>query len=495
MNVPSNNKRKRSHRERYNKNKKLKWDASFDSSQHRTQQETRGLSTDDKVYYLNELWTSVPICSTDRISKTNQQNISTRDLLIETLLKEMKSRKNSFKSVKIPSTFLSLIDTEIIGSSVIDNPASKRSWIALGKWLGFESYDKPLKKKQIRRYIKLKWKKLNAATLKKSQKQRKKLIESARKVKSIKELAHFRHVKNLECITDLSGQTLIHLKQLEDLNAVKLATNTINEYYNHLVKDSSHQSKSFKNDLVEHFGAYTLNNLLPYTSADTACTHNPDHLVCVNKLIQGLKPLSESVNQFAKDSYNNLYLKLKDLSWGPFAPRLFGIFLMIAINFNIASDYHWDHNDEPNGLCFLVPLGDFEGGELCFPEFQIVIPLQPGQVVTFASRLLFHGNLPIIKGIRFSVVYFIHAKFFKHYRDFSKVYQDYKTGIDRNANGIIISKISHQDLNNNPNNQKIKKIQKIQKNSKKIQNKRRAHIDLTRAHLGLRAQDPISKPY
>ncbi|CAG8574706.1 2018_t:CDS:2, partial [Racocetra persica] len=41
-------------------------------------------------------------------------------------------------------------------------------------------------------------------------------------------------------------------------------------------------------------------------------------------------------------------------------------FLMIAINYNTVSDYHWDENDEPNSLCCLVALGDFEGGELCF---------------------------------------------------------------------------------------------------------------------------------
>ncbi len=37
--------------------------------------------------------------------------------------------------------------------------------------------------------------------------------------------------------------------------------------------------------------------------------------------------------------------------------KSFGIFPMIAINFNVIG------KDEPNGLCFLVALGDFEGGE------------------------------------------------------------------------------------------------------------------------------------
>jgi len=85
---------------------------------------------------------------------------------------------------------------------------------------------------------------------------------------------------------------------------------------------------------------------------------------------------------------------------------------MIAINFNVISKYHWDSNDDPNGLCFLITLGDFEGGELVFPQLQIVVKLKPGQIVAFPSYLLLHGNLPITKGIRFSIVYFVHESFF-----------------------------------------------------------------------------------
>ena len=68
---------------------------------------------------------------------------------------------------------------------------------------------------------------------------------------------------------------------------------------------------------------------------------------------------------------------------------------MIAINFNTISDYHWDEHDEPNSLCCLVALGDFDGGQLCFPQLQIVIPLRPGQIVAFSFRFLMHKNFPV----------------------------------------------------------------------------------------------------
>ena len=127
-------------------------------------------------------------------------------------------------------------------------------------------------------------------------------------------------------------------------------------------------------------------------------------------------------------------MKLSKLSWGPFAPKPFGIFPMIAINFNITSNYHWDEKDEPNGLCFLVALGDFEGGELHFPQLQIVVKLRPGQVVAFPSCLLLHGNFKVTKGIRFSIVYFVHMNFFHQYRHFDKLYEECER--EKNANII-----------------------------------------------------------
>ena len=95
-------------------------------------------------------------------------------------------------------------------------------------------------------------------------------------------------------------------------------------------------------------------------------------------------------------------------------PRAFEIFPTIVINFNAISNYHWNSNDNLDGLCFLVTLGDFKGGELCFPQLQIVIKLKSGQVVAFSSCLLLHDNLLITKGIRFSIVYFVHRSFFSH---------------------------------------------------------------------------------
>jgi hypothetical protein len=214
---------------------------------------------------------------------------------------------------------------------------------------------------------------------------------------------------------DQNDRTLIHLENIDDQNALIQATDAVNKYYSHLMSDKAHKSKDFCKNSVEHFGAYRRFTSLPYTSANTASSHNLNHRPCVDNLLNSLVPLSNYVNKFIQDYYGNMYSKLRNLSWGPFAPKPFGIFPMIAINFNTLSNYHWDKLDAPNCLCCLIPLGDFQGGELYFPQLHTLIPLQPGKVVAFSSHYLLHGNLPLIRGvnnIRHSIVYFVHNIFF-----------------------------------------------------------------------------------
>ena len=84
---------------------------------------------------------------------------------------------------------------------------------------------------------------------------------------------------------------------------------------------------------------------------------------------------------------------------------------MLAINYNCATEFHIDLND--NGLCTVVPVGDWEGGNLIIPHLEIKIKLVKGQVVMFRSNLLIHGN-DNAKGIRFSMVFFSHKNTFKN---------------------------------------------------------------------------------
>ncbi|KAF0532736.1 calnexin independence factor cif1 [Gigaspora margarita] len=408
-------------------------DIIFDPNRHWTQHATRGLCTRDKIYYIENEWKSVPLCPLDRISLGGVKickEISAKDLLVDMLIREARSA-NNIELSDVPSNFLLLVNKEIIkmgeyddANSYSDNAKNKRLWVALGRWLGMEE---PVIRRDVCRHLRSKWIDLKYAvdfqnnelqdilrtTSYISQKEKACLIISARdNLFSFKKLVKLRHLTVSECVTDVEGRTLVHLALLNNPGAVIQATDAVNYYYFHTLNNPSYRSDEFWKNFIEHFGVYTQNNLLLFTSSNTASSHNTAHQECVNTLLRNLGPLSTSVNEFVRKFYGNLYEKVEKLAWGPFAPRPFGIFPMIAINYNTTSDYYWDEHDEPNSLCCLVALGEFEGGELCFPQLQIVVPLQPGQVVAFSSRLLLHGNFPLTKGIRHSIVYFVHETFF-----------------------------------------------------------------------------------
>ncbi|RHZ79685.1 hypothetical protein Glove_142g5 [Diversispora epigaea] len=406
--------RKLSHHSRYNKKRKLekKQNSTLpadDIEPHRTQWATRGLSTSDKIYYIEKKWKSVSLspldCVAFNVNKISK-NIYTRELLIEILIREAKIVNNEIPY--LPSKFLPLIN-EIDHNKEIEfqtNDLKNKSWIDLGRWLGIEE---PVTRRNTRRYLRSKWMKLkhaidsqnnisqNISTAEYiSRMEKTKLIISAR---NDCHLLKGYYIKKLTCITDINGRTLIHFDQLDStaITAITQATEGINNYYFHTLKNPSHRSKEFWKNFIKHFGVYTRNNLLPFTSSNTASMHNCEHQECVNNLLSSLNPLSICINKFVQEHYKGLYEKLLKLEWGSFAPKLFGIFPMIAINYNTISDFHWDEHDELNSLCFLVALGDFVGGELCFPQLQIVVPLQAGQIVAFSSHLLLHGNFPITR--------------------------------------------------------------------------------------------------
>ncbi|KAF0373864.1 calnexin independence factor cif1 [Gigaspora margarita] len=351
---------------------------------------------------------------------------------------------NNIELSDVSLNFFLLVNKEIIKmrehndiNSHPDDAKNNRLWVALSCWLGMEEL---VIRRDVRRHLRSKWIDLKYAvdfqniesqdilrtTSYISQKEKARLIISAwGNLCSLKKLVKLRHLTVSECVTDVEGRTLVYLALLNNPRAVIQATDAVNYYYFHTLNNPSHCSDD----------------------SNTASSHNIAYQECVNTLLRNLGLLSTSVNEFVRKFYGNLYEKLEKLVWGPFASRPFGIFPMIAINYNTTSDYHWDEHDEPNSLCCLVALGEFEGGELCFSQLQITVPLQPGQLVAFSSRLLLHGNFPLTKGIRHSIMYFVHDTFFHNLRKFADVYNDLENGIERNTNGDDVLFIKHQNLN------------------------------------------------
>ena len=92
--------------------------------------------------------------------------------------------------------------------------------------------------------------------------------------------------------------------------------------------------------------------------------------------------------------------------------------------------------DHRNTLCVVCPLGNFKGGELIFPELKLIIHVKQGQAVAFRSNILVHGNLPVITGIRHSLVFYIHNTLIKQKRKFGSLFADdtLNWGDDNNRN-------------------------------------------------------------
>jgi len=144
---------------------------------------TRGLCTKDKVRYVDEEWISVPLRPSDCISTAKdkfQHEVTTQDLLVETLIREAQKEKNDsdelYKLSEIPQDFVELVNSDIISSesdSEVDSELdveldselapelapklNKNLWIAFGRWLGFKGQ---FKRRQVRQHLRLNWQKL-----------------------------------------------------------------------------------------------------------------------------------------------------------------------------------------------------------------------------------------------------------------------------------------------------------------------------------------------
>jgi hypothetical protein len=207
--------------------------------------------------------------------------------------------------------------------------------------------------------------------------------ETTKMVAHGEDLKGYLHIFNPRCFKNAFGETLVDFFNLTNPVAVKEAQMVVNQYYDHTCTHPSHQSRNFAKDLIEHFGSFTDNNNEPYTTANTASSHYQEHLECVQKLIKGLQPLSNAVDNYFNNTYPVLYAKMKRLDLGPNVPKSFEAFPTVAINFNTICQFHRDLKDHRNTLCVVCPLGIFEGGELTFPELRLVVHVKQGYGVAF----------------------------------------------------------------------------------------------------------------
>lgn len=85
-------------------------------------------------------------------------------------------------------------------------------------------------------------------------------------------------------------------------------------------------------------------------------------------------------------------------------------FIGLVINLNVVTAAHRDCKDD--GVCLVLAIGDFEGGDLVLYEPGLVVPLHHGDFAVFPSCKLTHFNLHY-KGRRASVVLHTDREFIK----------------------------------------------------------------------------------
>jgi predicted 2-oxoglutarate/Fe(II)-dependent dioxygenase YbiX len=89
-------------------------------------------------------------------------------------------------------------------------------------------------------------------------------------------------------------------------------------------------------------------------------------------------------------------------------------FLGFVVNINVMTRGHRDGKDLE--ACVVMPIGDFEGGELVLAELGLVVELKNGDVIIFPSHKLTHFNLHY-KGTRASFVFHTDASAIKFVED------------------------------------------------------------------------------
>jgi hypothetical protein len=92
---------------------------------------------------------------------------------------------------------------------------------------------------------------------------------------------------------------------------------------------------------------------------------------------------------------------------------MFGTWAALAINANLDPTGiapHTDAHDFREGLCWTIPFGDFEDGDLNFPKLNLKVKYKAGDVAAFQS--LQQHEIKPFTGTRFSLVLFSHNTIF-----------------------------------------------------------------------------------
>ncbi|CAG8619831.1 8841_t:CDS:2 [Cetraspora pellucida] len=132
---------------------------------------------------------------------------------------------------------------------------------------------------------------------------------------------------------------------------------------------------------------------------DLALKGRPNYIVDKNKLtIIKIVSLNDKENFFLNSAEEAV-------------KKLFEVFAMMALNYNVMINFHYDENDD--GLLVVVPVGNWKEGWLVLPQIKTVIKLIKDGVLFLKANYLIHGNTSATDN-RLVIVFFSHNQTFSN---------------------------------------------------------------------------------
>ncbi|TFK60397.1 hypothetical protein BDN72DRAFT_779467 [Pluteus cervinus] len=127
---------------------------------------------------------------------------------------------------------------------------------------------------------------------------------------------------------------------------------------------------------------------IPYQSKDM--TNDLEECQILEGILSPITQfLDEQLSQLLPQEHSKL-ASLGETLPGAATPPAYP-FTNFVVNICASTSAHKDSNDE--GLCVVIPFGDYTGGELCLYEPGLTFPIQPGDILMFPSSKFTHFNL------------------------------------------------------------------------------------------------------
>jgi hypothetical protein len=191
-----------------------------------------------------------------------------------------------------------------------------------------------------------------------------------------------------------------------------------------------------------------------------------------------IEPVWNEASEILRNMFPKVY---RDYTQFPLPPRLSrkaGAWCGFAVNIGseeipVATEIHRDVGESPHGMSCLTAFGDWRGGKVVFWEAELIIDLQPGDLLFFCDAIYHHSNEAVTGGTRHSVVAYTPRNM--------QSYWEREHGRDRTTEEKLRARRAMSDKDKKQVARKTKgESQKSQKSKRKADLTRKRHIKMYR---------------